>query len=128
VLIDDPAGSPESAPLHASRLVNAWPWLARIGVLRATRALSRHAAGLPGDSAGATRAFLNRPDHLTRSALEVTGLRDAARTAAAERLDPSLPVSQVEAGREAPPALLDSADRARDVTRAIEQAVTRARR
>ena len=113
---------------HVPRLVRAWPWLARIGVLRATRALSRHASGLPGDSGGATRAFLNRPDHLTRGALEIARLRETARAAAAEPLDPALacrPGSTPDG--DAPPALLDSADRARDVTRAIEQAVKRAR-
>jgi pimeloyl-ACP methyl ester carboxylesterase len=128
VLIDDPAGSAESAPHGVPRLVRAWPWLARIGVLRATRALSRHASGFEGDSGSATRAFLNRPDHLARGALEVARLRDTARAAAAEPLDPALPITQVPADRQTPPALLDSADRAREVTRAIEQAITRARR
>lgn len=128
VLIDDPSDSPQSAPPRVPRLVRAWPWLARIGVLRVTRALSRHASGLPGDSGGAMRAFLNRPDHLTRGAQEVARLRETAEAAAAETLDPALPVIQVNASRETPPALLDSADRARDVTRAIEQAVIRARR
>jgi pimeloyl-ACP methyl ester carboxylesterase len=128
VLIDDPAGSAESAPHAAPRLVRAWPWLARIGVLRVTGALSRHAAGIEGDSGGATRAFLNRPDHLARGALEVARLRDTARAAAAEPLDPALPITEVQADRRTPPALLDSADRARDVTRAIEQAIKRASR
>ena len=128
VLIDDPAGSAESAPHAAPRLVRAWPWLARIGVLRVTRALSRHASGFEGDSGGATRAFLNRPDHLARGALEVARLRDTARAAAAEPLDPALPITEVQADRRTPPALLDSADRARDVTRAIEQAIKRASR
>jgi pimeloyl-ACP methyl ester carboxylesterase len=128
VLIDDPSGSSESAPVRVPRLVRAWPWLARIGVLRVTRALSRHASGFPGDSGGAMRAFLNRPDHLTRGALEVVRLRETARAAAAEPLDSALPVTQVNGSRDAPPAVLDSADRARDVARAIEQAVTRARR
>src|SRR5262245_34615418 len=72
VLIDDPS---ESASSSAPRLVRAWPWLARIGLLRVTRALSRHASGFPAESGGATRAFLNRPDHLTRGALEVARLK-----------------------------------------------------
>jgi hypothetical protein len=37
-------------------------------------------------------------------------------------------VTQITANEGEPPALLDSADRAREVTRAIEQAVKRARR
>ena len=128
VLVDDPSGSTESARRPVPRLVRAWPWLARIGVLRATRALSRHASGFPGESGGAIRAFLNRPDHLARGALEIRRLGETARSAAAESLDPTLPVTEVSVSGEEPPALLDSADRAREVTRAIEQAVKRARR
>lgn len=128
VLIDDPLASSESAPRDAPRLVRAWPWLARVGLLRATRVLSRHASGLSGDPGGATRAFLNRPDHLTRGALEIGKFQETARAAAAESLDPSLPVTEISATREAPPALLDSADRAREVTRAIEETVKRIRR
>lgn len=128
VLVNDPSGSTESAQQRVPRLVRAWPWLARIGVLRATRALSRHASGFSGNPGGATRAFLNRPDHLARGAIEIRRLRETARSAAAEPLDPALPVTQVSVNGEEPPALLDSADRAREVTRAIEQAVKRARR
>ena len=128
VLVDDPSVSPESAEDRVPRLVRAWPWLARIGVLRATRTLSRRASGFQGDSGGATRAFLNRPDHLTRGALEIRRMRETAQAAAAEPLDPDLPVTQVNASQENPPALLDSADRARDGALAIEQAVRRARR
>jgi len=128
VLVDDPSTSTESTSHRMPRLVRAWPWLARIGVLRATRSLSRHAKGFPGESGGATRAFLNRPDHLTRGALEIRRLGETARGAAAETLDPTLPVTQVSVREEDPPALLDSPDRAREVTRAIEQAVKRVRR
>jgi len=128
VLVDDPSDSTESAPHRVPRLVRAWPWLARIGVLRATRALSRHASGFPCESGGATRAFLNRPDHLARGALEIRRLRETARGAASEPLDPALPVTEVSVNEGEPPALLDSADRAREVTRAIEQAVKRSRR
>jgi pimeloyl-ACP methyl ester carboxylesterase len=128
VLVNDPSASIESTPHRVPRLVRAWPWLARIGVLRATRTLSRHASGFPGESGGATRAFLNRPDHLTRGALEIRRLGETARSAAAETLDPTLPVTEVAISGEDPPALLDSVDRARAVTRAIEQAVKRARR
>ena len=127
VLVDDPSG-PESLRHSVPRLVRAWPWLARIGVLRATRTLSRHASGFPGESGGATRAFLNRPDHLARGALEIRRLQETARDAAGLPLDPALPVTQVPGSGDEPPALLDSADRARDVSRAIEQTVKRVRR
>lgn len=125
VLIDDPSSQPDR---RVSRMVPAWPWLARVGVLRVTRALSRHATGLSGESGGATRAFLNRPDHLARGAIEVDRLRETSEAARAETLDPTLPITQLAVNRNEPPVLLDSADRARDVTRAIVEAVTRARR
>ncbi len=126
VLIDDLSETPDSAPV-ISRLVRAWPWLARVGLLRATRALSRHAAGVPDTRGGATRAFLNRPDHLTRASMEIATLRETVSLASAP-LDPSLPVIRVTTNPEEPPALLDSAVRARDVTRALETAVKRVRR
>ena len=124
VLVDDPSEAPESTP----RLVRTWPWLARVGLLRATGALSRRAAGLPDAPGGATRAFLNRPDHLTRGALEIARLRETVGLATARPLDPSLLVIRVNTSREDPPALLDSADRARDVTRALEEVVRRVTR
>ena len=127
VLIDDPSAAADAGPQRMPRLVRAWPWLARIGVLRATRTLSRRASGLQGASRGAARAFLNRPDHLTRGAREIAALRETARSVAAEPLDPALPVTRITVNGGQPPALLDSADRAREVTRAIEQAVRRAR-
>lgn len=124
VLVDDPSEAPQSTP----RLVRTWPWLARVGLLRATGALSRRAAGLPDAPGGATRAFLNRPDHLTRGALEIAYLRETVGLATARPLDPSLLVTRVNTSREDPPALLDSADRARDVTRALEEVVRRVKR
>ena len=124
VLVDDPAEAPESTP----RLVRTWPWLARVGLLRATGALSRRATGLPDAPGGATRAFLNRPDHLTRGALEIARMSETVGLATASPLDPSLLVTRVNTSREDPPALLDSADRARDVTRALEEVVRRVKR
>lgn len=124
VLVDDPSEAPVSTP----RLVRTWPWLARVGLLRATGALSRRAAGLPDAPGGATRAFLNRPDHLTRGALEIARLRETVGLASALLLDPTLLVTRVNTSREDPPALLDSADRARDVTRALEEVVRRVKR
>lgn len=125
VLVD---GTSSGIAAHrAPRLVHAWPWLARIGLLRITRALSRHASGFPDESGGATRAFLNRPDHLTRGALEIARLNETAEAAAAQPLDPTLPVTQVTVNHEQPPTLLDSVDRARHVARAIEETVKRIR-
>src|SRR5688572_8961187 len=65
VLIDPP----RAADSAAGWIVPASPWLARTGVLRAGRILSSKADGLPGG--GALRAFLNRPDRLSRAADEL---------------------------------------------------------
>ena len=51
-----------------SRFLTYSPWLARTGILRAARLLSENANGLPEPASGALRSFLNRPDHLFRSA------------------------------------------------------------
>jgi pimeloyl-ACP methyl ester carboxylesterase len=128
VLIEDPSAAADPSMRRAPRFVRAWPWLARVGLLRATDALSRHAAGFPEDARGATRAFMNRPDHLTRGALEIARLPETMEIANAASLDRSLPVTRVAVSNAAPPALLDSANRARVVTRAIEEAVARVRR
>jgi pimeloyl-ACP methyl ester carboxylesterase len=126
VLVDDVSDTASASA--RSKLVGAWPWLARVGLLRATKALSRHAAEFPEAAGGATRAFLNRPDHLTRAAIEIARL-DEAVDLARTPIDGTLPVTIIAtATREEPPALLDSAVRAREVTRALEAAVTRVRR
>ena len=57
-----------------SRFLTYSPWLARTGILRAARLLSENANGLPEPASGALRSFLNRPDHLFRSATEVNYL------------------------------------------------------
>jgi hypothetical protein len=128
VLIDDPSEKMPPTRSGMVRAVGAWPWLARIGLLRATRSLSRHAAGLPDGSRHATRVFLNRPDHLTRAALEISRLREAATLATADPVDPKLRVVRVTTSAKAPPAFIASTDEARSVTRAVEEAVARVRR
>jgi pimeloyl-ACP methyl ester carboxylesterase len=83
---------------RATQLVDASPWLARAGVLRATRVFSRRAAGLPGDAEGALSTFLNRPDHLTRTSLELARWDDAVNVAAGAPLRPGLRVVHVDTG------------------------------
>jgi pimeloyl-ACP methyl ester carboxylesterase len=68
VLIDVPK---PGAASNVRRLLAASPWLARAGFLRASPVLARRARGLPGTAGGEMRSFLNRPDHLTRAAIEV---------------------------------------------------------
>ena len=121
VLVDPPG--PYSGDSPPTRFLAVSPWLARIGVLRATRSLSKSAAGLPEPAAGALRAFLNRPDHLTRAASELARWDDTVQMGNAAPLRKNLPLTQVELeGTDHVATLADRAD-AKDVTNAIARAV-----
>lgn len=83
----------DPSPGHATAADPGWimpasPWLARTGVLRAGRVLSSKADGLP--AGGALRAFLNRPDHLTRAAAELDDWDETMTSAA--RAEPRAPI------------------------------------
>jgi pimeloyl-ACP methyl ester carboxylesterase len=66
VLVDFPAADGPGD----TQITAVSPWLARAGVLRASGMLADRAEGLPAHEAGVLRAFLNRPDHLTRASHE----------------------------------------------------------
>jgi pimeloyl-ACP methyl ester carboxylesterase len=103
------------------------PWLARAGVLRAGRILSSRADAIDGRSGAAMRAFLNRPDHLTRASAELARWDDAVRMAAGTTLPSDVPITTVEVDADDRVAFLtDPADVAR-VVDAIERAVSTAR-
>jgi pimeloyl-ACP methyl ester carboxylesterase len=79
VLIDathpDAVSGADRAELDRFRLgLRLAPWAARAGLLRLTGTLSSAARGLPEQQEGAATSFLNRPDHLTRSAAEFEAL------------------------------------------------------
>jgi pimeloyl-ACP methyl ester carboxylesterase len=115
------------ASTPSAAFVTAAPWLARTGLLRATRTLSETARELPQPAAGVMRAFLNRPDHLTRSAIEITRWNDAVTLSQAASLPRDLAVIQVEVEGTDRIALLANRRNARDVTDAIADAVRRVR-
>jgi len=124
VLVDDPIeGRGAVAPAFAS----AWPWLARVGALRTSGRLPALATGLPGDAGGAMRAFLNRPDHLTRAAMEIAQLGDVESAARDQSLSSTIIVTRVSIGVQAQPAMLVTKADAAQVTRAIEATVARVR-
>lgn len=125
VLVDDPLAGPPAA--RPSLAVAAWPWLARAGILRATGGLSAQAEGVPGEAGGALRAFLYRPDHLTQAAREIASLDDVSAAARAATLDPSLPITSVNAASTGLPATLTSPRQVEAVVSAIEDTVTRVR-
>ena len=130
VALDDvmPGGVQSPADLQAFvRLMRYSPWLARTGVLRATRLLSRRAEGLPEPSRGAVRAFLNRPDHLTRAGRELARWDETveltSRTVLPEEIDVvAMSTENHEAG-----ALLTDAGVATRVTTAIARVVEKIR-
>jgi pimeloyl-ACP methyl ester carboxylesterase len=128
VLVDPPLPPAANGRESATRqLVRASPWLARTGILRASRLLSRHADGLPGPSRGALTAFLNRPDHLTRAAQELSRWGEVMERSAAATLPPALPVWQVAPTGPSQVAFLSEPAHAAVATRAIIEAVSTAR-
>lgn len=128
VLIDPPVADREAAQANAkARMVNVSPWLARTGLLRASRVLSRQAAGLPEPAAGALAAFLNRPDHLTRSARELSRWDETVALAARTPLQEGLDVERVEAAGGDPVALLTDRDKATTATSTILAVIARHR-
>lgn len=122
VLIDDPA---RRAVSQSSMVPSAWPWLARIGLLRLSGTLPALATELPGESGGAMRAFLNRPDHLTRAAQELSRLPEVEAIAGAITLPPQIAVTSISIGTDSQPAMLVNREDALKVTQAIEATLTR---
>lgn len=128
VLVNPPgAFGARQASKPPATFVAVSPWLARTGVLRATRTLSAGARELPQPSAGVLRAFLNRPDHLTRAAGELARWDDTVRLSEAATLRRGLPLTHVEVEGDDRVALLANRRNAQDVTDAIARAVMRVR-
>ena len=126
VLVDPPV-TDRPARRAVTRLLNASPWLARTGVLRATRVMSSSAAGLPEISARPLSAFLNRPDHLTRAASELARWNQAVTLAAAAPRDRAIPVARVEGAGPSHTALLTDPERGAAVAAAIRSVVEQVR-
>jgi pimeloyl-ACP methyl ester carboxylesterase len=124
VLIDPPSGG---AP-GDSRFFSISPWLARAGVLRATRLFSSEAAGLPQPAAGAVSSFLNRPDHLTRASRELARWDDAVRLAQQAPLPPRIVVAEVRLGENDEVAVLNDREAAGRATAAIVATIGKVRR
>lgn len=128
VLIDPPSEPTEAQIDEMTRLISVSPWLARAGLLRATRLLSDYAAGLPEPSAGAFGAFLNRPDHLTRAARELARRHEAMDLATAAAPHPRLHVITVETEGPGVSPFLTHHEQASIASRAILDAVADSRR
>ena len=127
VLIAPPANEPGGGDATGAWIMPMAPWLARAGVLRAGRILSSRADAIDGRAGGALRAFLNRPDHLTRANTELARWDDTVLMAAATPVRSDVPVVTVDVGASDRVAFLtDPADLTR-VVDAIEQAVRTSR-
>jgi len=128
VLVNPPGAFAQNRAVSPSpEFVAFSPWLARTGMLRATRVLSASTGELPQPAARVFRAFLNRPDHLTRAAGELSRWDDTVAMANAAVLRQTLPVTQVALEGSNRVALLADRRNAQDVANAIVRAVTRAR-
>ena len=124
VVIDDPTIEPTPS---GPTFVATWPWLARIGVLRLSNRLRTLAKGLPGEAGGAMGAFLNRPDHLARAALELSRLPELEAAARGVALPPNIAVTTVSVGTSEQPAMLVASDDAAQVTQVIAATIKRVR-
>ena len=128
VLVNPPGTSSRNPPsVPSARFVAFSPWLARAGLLRATRQMSASSGELPQPAAAVLRAFLNRPDHLTRAAGELARWDDTVTLSEAATLPRGMPVTQVEVEGKDRVALLANRRNAQDVSDAIAGAVRRAR-
>jgi pimeloyl-ACP methyl ester carboxylesterase len=128
VLIDPPAGLTSADGAATVRKMRLSPWLARIGLLRATGMLADNAAGLPEPAAGVLTAFLNRPDHLTRASAELARWDEVVAASATATLPPAVAVTEVTASGQGTVAFLASRESAARATSAIVAAVQGARR
>jgi len=124
VLIDP--SPPNATASQSGWIMPASPWLARTGVLRAGRILSSKADGLP--AGGALRAFLNRPDHLTRAAAELDDWDETMKRAAEAEPPAALHVTTVDLGMHDRIAFLTSPEAIDRVVRAIAGAAENAQR
>ncbi len=127
VLIDDPAAErPRGSDGGVLQFPAALPWLARVGALRASGALSSRGERLADPAGSMLRAFLNRPDHLTRTADELDGWRRTVTLAAGATTGTAAAVTRLTvAGQQALAFVPD--DQAPVVAAAILDAVRSAR-
>jgi pimeloyl-ACP methyl ester carboxylesterase len=115
VLVDEPDAANETAQPPSLPLS---PWLARTGLLRMSGHGAAETAELPGQSGGAMRAFLFRPDHLTRATREMARWRETAALVRAVPPAPAIRTVTATTGDHVPGSFPSSA--------AAEQAITRA--
>ncbi|HEV8394775.1 MAG TPA: hypothetical protein VGQ37_10905 [Vicinamibacterales bacterium] len=115
-LLDAPGAGRSSRDRDSlGRMPAAMPWLARVGLLRAMGGSRRSMSPV-------VRSFMNRPDHLTRAALELARWDDAAQLTD----DAALAAARVRAVSAALPASIGDEAGADAAVAAIRQALDRA--
>ena len=125
VLVDTPdGGSATAGDATLVRFPRLTPWLARVGILRGLQMHAGLSDGLPNPWRGALATFLNRPDHLTRSARELARWDDVVAAGARAELPPQLPVRRVTTSATGRIAFLTSEADAGRVNGAIRDTVT----
>lgn len=127
LVVIDPPGRDMAPDAVLRWTMAASPWLARVGLLRAGQMLARRAEVLGGASGEAMRAFLNRPDHLTRAAAEFAKWDEAVRLADQGPVPASLAVVTVTLDDPARIEFLRPAPDAERVVSAVEAAILSAR-
>jgi pimeloyl-ACP methyl ester carboxylesterase len=124
VLVDTPTpGSIDADDATLVRFPRLTPWLARVGILRRFHMHDRLAEGLPEPSRGAMATFLNRPDHLTRSARELARWDDVVTAGGGAALPPQLPVRRISTSASGRVAFLTREADAGSVNAAIFETV-----
>lgn len=126
VLIDEPSARPLPVQGTSRWLVTTSPWLARAGVLRVARTFPGPTSDLP-TSKGAMRAFLNRPDHLTRAVAEMDRLDDTLRVGSTADLKEGLRVWEITGPDTRGVARLGDPAEVERLTRAISDVVRQTR-
>jgi pimeloyl-ACP methyl ester carboxylesterase len=122
VLFDAPSSGSASLDHNSlGGMPRAMPWLARVGLLRIVNAGTRNVDPV-------SRAFMNRPDHLTRAALELAKWDDAVRLIPEAAAGSPAPPARGLTTTAALPAPPQSEEGATAATTAIRQALQKARR
>jgi pimeloyl-ACP methyl ester carboxylesterase len=122
-LVDVPLPGSEGPAALLVRYPALTPWLARVGILRAMGVAADLTRGLPGPAAGALASFLNRPDHLTRSARELRKWDEAMASAASAPLPPGLAVERLSTARPARVSFLIHEEEAAQVAAAVRRLI-----
>ena len=122
-LVDAPSSDGGGPAALLVRYPALTPWLARVGLLRAMGVAADLTRGLPVPAAGALASFLNRPDHLTRSARELRKWDEAMASAARATLPAGLAVERLSTARPARVSFLIREDEATQVAGAVRRLI-----